>query len=181
MTLFDGTLGKWKGITHHIELKDPKAQPIPCRPYPVPVKNKHTLMLEIERLCKIGVLRRVNNSEWQSPSTIIPKKDQTVRFITDYRKLNTQIKRKPYPIPNIRDTLLELEGFGFGTSLDLNMGYYHIELSPNSRITVQWCFCLASMNTYAYQWDYAIAQTSSKNICQIWCMTWNTFEPTSMM
>ena len=61
--LFDGTLGKWKGITHHIELKDPKAQPIPCQPYPVLVKNKYTLMLEIERLCKIGVLRRVNNSE----------------------------------------------------------------------------------------------------------------------
>eukprot|EP00980_Cylindrotheca_fusiformis_P022592 scaffold9481_cov181-Cylindrotheca_fusiformis.AAC.1 len=89
--------------------------------------------MEIDRLCKIGVLRRVNNSEWQSPSTIVPKKDQTVRFITDFRKLNEKIKRKPYPLPNIRDTLMELEGFKFGTSLDLNMGYYHIELNPDSR------------------------------------------------
>ena len=94
--LFDGTLGKWKGIQHHLELKDPKAKPVACRPYPVPVKNKRTLMMEIDRLCKIGVLRKVNNSEWQSPSTIIPKKDQTVRFITDFRKLNALLKRKQY-------------------------------------------------------------------------------------
>ena len=82
--LFDGTLGKWKGIQHRLELKDPAGKPFACRPYPVPVKNKHTLMLEIERLCKLGVLRKTNNSEYQSPSTIIPKKDQTVRFITDF-------------------------------------------------------------------------------------------------
>jgi hypothetical protein len=29
--------------------------------------------------------------------------------------------------------LLNLEGFQYATSLDLNMGYYHIELSPNSK------------------------------------------------
>ena len=46
--LFDGTLGKWKGIQHKLELKDPKAQPFACRPYPVPVKNKATLLLDPE-------------------------------------------------------------------------------------------------------------------------------------
>jgi len=88
LKLFDGTLGKWKGVLHKLELKDPKSPPFACRPYPVPVKNKETLKLEIKRLCRLGVLRKVNNSEYQSPSTIIPKKDQTVRFITDFRKLN---------------------------------------------------------------------------------------------
>ena len=29
--------------------------------------------------------------------------------------------------------LLNLEGFQYATSLDLNMGYYHIELSPTSK------------------------------------------------
>ena len=29
--------------------------------------------------------------------------------------------------------LLNLEGFQFAMSLDLNMGYYHIELSPKSK------------------------------------------------
>ena len=165
LRLFDGTLGKWKGFQHKLELKDPKAKPFACRPYPVPVKNKATLMLEIERLCKIGVLRKVNNSEWQSPSTIIPKKDQTVRFITDFRKLNERIKRKPFLLPNIRDTLLELQGFEFGTSLDLNMDTITLNyiLIPGS--IVQLCFPLASTNTYAYQWAYVIVPTFSRNTC----------------
>jgi hypothetical protein len=48
-------------------------------------------------------------------------------------QLNKQIVCKPYPIPQIKDMLLNLEGFQYATSLDLNMGYYHIELSPNSK------------------------------------------------
>ena len=47
------------------------------------------------------VLRKVNYSEWAAPTFIIPKKDETVHFISDFRKLNKRIKRKPYPIPKI--------------------------------------------------------------------------------
>ena len=89
--------------------------------------------MEVDRLVKAGILRKVNRSEWAAPTFIIPKKDKTVRFITDFRELNKRILRKPYPIPKIQDLLLKLEGFQYGTSLDLNMGYYHIELSPDSK------------------------------------------------
>ena len=67
------------------------------------------------------------------PSFITPKKDGTVRFINDFRELNIRIKRTPYPIPKIQDMLLKLEGFQWATSLDLNMGYYHIQLHPDSK------------------------------------------------
>ena len=33
---------------------------------------------------------------------------------------------------NINKMLLKLEGFQYATSLDLNMGYYHIQLSKNA-------------------------------------------------
>ena len=89
--------------------------------------------MEVDRLVKAGILRKVNRSEWAAPTFIIPKKDKTVRFITNFRELNKRILRKPYPIPKIQDLLLKLEGFQNGTSLDLNMGYYHIELSPDSK------------------------------------------------
>ena len=35
-SLFDGSLGCWQGVKHHIELKDPKEEPVSVRPYPVP-------------------------------------------------------------------------------------------------------------------------------------------------
>ena len=127
--LFDGTLGTWKGSMVDLQLK-PDAEPYHARPYPIPRVHMDTLKMEVERLCEIGVLKKVNRSEWAAPTFIIPKKDGTVRFISDFRELNKRIRRQPYPIPNIQDMLLNLEGFQYATSLDLNMGYYHIELSP---------------------------------------------------
>ena len=52
-----------------------------------------------------------------------------VRFLSDFRNLNRQLKRKPYLMPKIREMLLTLEGFQYATSMDLNMGYYHIHIS----------------------------------------------------
>ena len=140
-TLFDGSLGEWKKESLNIEVKE-GAKPYHARAYPIPKIHEQTLKMEVERLCKEGVLKRVNRSEWAAPTFIIPKKDRTVRFISDFRELNKRIKRKPYPIPKIQDLMLKLEGFTHGTSLDLNMGYYHITLTPESKklctITLPW-------------------------------------------
>jgi hypothetical protein len=78
---------------------------------------------------------------------IIPKKDGTVWFISDFRELNKRIVRKPYPIPHIQDMLLNLEGFQYATSLDLNMGYYH-ELNPDSK---KYCTIVMAFGKYEYQ------------------------------
>ena len=145
--LFDGTLGKWRHDPIELELK-PDAQPYHARPYPVPRCHAETLKMEVERLCLIGVLKKVNRSEWAAPSFIIPKKDGTVRFINDFRELNKRIRRKPFPIPNIQDMLLNLDGFQYATSLDLNMGYYHIELSPQSK---QLCTLVFPFGKYEMQ------------------------------
>ena len=146
-SLFDGTLGTWKNTTLDIELKE-GATPYHAKPYPIPRAYEATLKMEVERLCKIGVLKKVNRSEWAAPTFIIPKKDQTVRFISDFRELNKRLKRKPYPIPKIQDLLLKLEGFQYATSLDLNMGYYHIELTKMSK---RLCTIVLPFGKYEYQ------------------------------
>ena len=130
--LFDGTLGKWNTNLVIIEMK-PGAKPTNSRWYTVPRINKLTFKNELERLEKIGVLERVQESEWGTPVFIIPKNEGTVCFLTDFRKVNGQIVRKPFPIPKIADTLQQLEGFKYATALDLNMGYYTIPLSECSK------------------------------------------------
>jgi hypothetical protein len=145
--LFNGTLGHWYDSAYNIELKH-GVEPYHAKPYPVPRIHEATLRAEVERLCKVGVLKRVNRSEWGAPTFIIPKKDGSVRFITDFRELNKRIKRKPYPIPKIQDLMLKLEGFQYATSLDLNMGYYHIELTPFSK---QLCTIILPFGKYEYQ------------------------------
>ena len=144
--LFDGTLGAWRSEKYRIELK-PDAQPYHAKPFPVPKAHEAQLRTEVERLCKVGVLKKVNRSEWAAPTFIIPKKDGTVRFISDFRELNKRIKRKPFPIPKIHDLMLKLEGFQYATSLDLNMGYYHIQLDPTSR---QLCTIVLPWGKYEY-------------------------------
>ena len=131
--LFDGTLGQWTEAPYDVKLRK-EATPYHARAYPIPRAYEATMKLEVDRLVQIGVLKKVNRSEWAAPTFIIPKKDGTVRCISDFRELNKRIKRIPYPIPKIQDLLMKLEGFQYyATSLDLNMGYYHIELSPNSK------------------------------------------------
>ena len=129
--LFDGTLGEWKTPPVEFELKEGEV-PHSQRHYPVPHLYKETFHKELLRLVEIGVLEPIQESEWGSPTFIIPKKDLKVRFISDFRRLNAKIKRKPYPLPRIGDILHNLEGFQYATSLDLNMGYYHIRLSDKS-------------------------------------------------
>ena len=146
-SLFDGSLGTWTGSEIDLELNE-GAKPYHAKPYPIPKVHEATLKMEVERLCKLGVLKKVNRSQWAAPTFIIPKKDGTVRFISDFRELNKRIRRKPFPIPHIQDMLLNLEGFQYATSLDLNMGYYHIELNPASK---EMCTIVLPFGKYEYQ------------------------------
>jgi len=104
--MLDGTLRNYSGSDYKIELKD-DVKPFHARLVPIPRIHEETLKKEVERLIKIGVLKRRNNSEWAAPTFIIPKKKGTVRFISDFRELNKRIKREPFPIPKIQDLLLK--------------------------------------------------------------------------
>ena len=82
------------------------------------------------------------------PSFIVPKKNNTVRFLSDFREVNKRLIRKPFPIPKISTVLQELEGFTFATALDLNMGYYTIRLDPDaSKI----CTIIFPWGKYSYK------------------------------
>jgi len=81
--LFDGQSGRWHGQEVKLELQD-GAKPYHARAYDTPRCHMQTLKAEVERLVKIGVLKKVNRSEWAAPTFIIPKKDGSVRFISDF-------------------------------------------------------------------------------------------------
>ena len=85
--------------------------------------TKKTFHKELQSLVEIGVLTPIHQSQYGTPIFIIPKKEGTVRFITDYQKLNHNIIRNPYSLPRIGDTINQLEVFQYDTVLDLNTGY----------------------------------------------------------
>ena len=124
------------------------AKPYHGRPYPVPQSQKAVFKKEVERLCELGVLKRQPDSEWASPTFIIPKKNKTVRFISDFREVNKRIVRTPFPIPKISTVLQEMEGLAYASALDLNMGYYTIRLDPDAQ---KICAIILPWGKYSYQ------------------------------
>ena len=123
--MFDGNLVTWYVKPYDIKLKL-DAEPYHDKPFPVPRIHELTFKQELDRLEYLKVIKKINHSQWGVPTFLIPKMDSTVRFISDFRELNKRILRQPYPIPKIQDILLILEGFRYGNTLYLNMGYYHI-------------------------------------------------------
>jgi hypothetical protein len=85
--LFDGTLGDRKTKPVSFQLKE-GSSPYHGRAFPVPKVHKETIIKEVERLCKLGVLERQPASEWALPSFIIPKKDKTICFLSDFWGVN---------------------------------------------------------------------------------------------
>jgi hypothetical protein len=145
--LFDGTLGDWKTKPVSFQLKE-GVSPYHGRAFPVPKVHKDTIIKEVERLCQLGVLERQAASEWALPSFIIPKKDKTVRFVSDFQEVNKRLVRKPFPIPKISTVLQEIKGFSYATALDLNIGYYTIRLDPDaSKI----CTIIFPWGKYSYK------------------------------
>jgi hypothetical protein len=79
---------------------------------------------------------------------IMPKKDRTLRFLSNFGEVIKRLVRKPFPIPKISTVLQELEGFTFAMALDLNMGYYTIRMDPDaSRI----CTNIFLWGKYSYK------------------------------
>ena len=95
------------------------------RPHPVPKVHKYLFRKEVEPLVLLGVLELEKYSEWGAPyfAQTKPKSNQGC-FLSDFWKT--------HPMPKINEMLLKLEGFYYATSLDLNMGYYHIRFIKNA-------------------------------------------------
>ena len=129
--LFSGKLGKYPHKKMHLELK-PDARPVHCKPYPVPTKLLDIFKDELTELCHDGVLERVGGSEHAYPTFIIPKKTGTVRWVSDFLKLNAQLVRNQYPLPRIQDLLRKRKGYAYITKIDISMQYYTFELDDKS-------------------------------------------------
>lgn len=130
--LFSGQLGRWRNLKVEATIK-PNSTPFHCqKPIRIPHIHVETLRKEVDRLVEIGVLAPISgetSGPWCAPSFIIPKKDGSVRLITDFRQLNKAIERRPWPMPHIADLIQDIGRYSHVTALDLSMGYYHFELS----------------------------------------------------
>src|SRR6218665_3719848 len=80
-------------------------------------------------MLKSGVIEPAA-SEWAANVVLAKKKDGTLRFCIDYRKLNDVTRKDVYPLPRVDACLDALSGAGWFTTLDLRSGYHQVPLRP---------------------------------------------------
>ena len=83
--LWDGSLGVFKAVEHHIKTT---GNPVASQPYRAGPGARQDIDKEIDRMLDAKAIEPAD-SEWASPIVLIPKLDGSVRFFIDYRKLNS--------------------------------------------------------------------------------------------
>ena len=74
-----------------------------------------------------------SSSPWASPVVLVRKKDGSLRFCVDYRKVNAITRKDAYPLPRVDDTLDTLACCKWFTILDLLSGYWQVEVDQKDR------------------------------------------------
>ena len=65
----------------------------------MPLSLRSALEEELSRLERVGVLHKVNHSDWATPVVVVPKKSGGVRLCGDYKvTLNPVIDVDQYPL-----------------------------------------------------------------------------------
>jgi hypothetical protein len=86
---------------------DPNCKPVHARAYTIPRSVEQQLQQSKETVrlvyIEIGVLEEDYFSEWPSPSFSIPKKNGTIRVVTDFRKINLFLNRRMSSISYSKD------------------------------------------------------------------------------
>ena len=131
-TIFDEKLGCYPHKKIKLDIS-PDAQPIRKRPYPIPYRQEHAFKKGVEERDDNGVLRRKHGgSEWPSPTFVVPKKDKRISVVSDFREVNKLIRRKPYPMPKIHESIQKRSEYTHFTKMDLSMQFYCFKLRPRT-------------------------------------------------
>ena len=139
------------GRTNLVEMNLPTTGlPVASKPYIIPLKYKAFIDEEIKILEDTDCILK-SKSDWASPICIVKKKPDPsppkklqLRMCIDYRKVNQSLiiahngnsskVVSTFPLPKIQGLLSRLIHCKYFSSLDLHLGYYHINLTEDAKM-----------------------------------------------
>ena len=123
-------LGRTDWVYHSIYTGN--QAPIKQTPRRLPIHYKQEVGQMLEEMQSQGVIEP-SHSPWASPVVMVRKKDGSLRFCIDYRKLNEVTRKDSYPLPRVDDLLDSLSDAQWFSTLDLRSGYWQVEVDPRDR------------------------------------------------
>ncbi|KAL7291780.1 hypothetical protein TKK_0014563 [Trichogramma kaykai] len=115
---------------HCIRLKD--SHPFRLAPYHYSEKKRTDIEQQVQQMLAEGVIEP-SHSPYNSPIVIAKKKDGTLRFCVDYRRLNEVTMDETQQIPRISDAPKDLSDAKVFTMLDLKSGYWQIPMDKTAK------------------------------------------------
>ena len=138
-------MGHTNATKHKIVLKDPDTPPFKehfCRILP-PQLNEVREHLKL--MLDAGVIWP-SNSPWCNAVMLVRKKDGSLRFCIDFRKLNSLTVKDSHLLPCICETLENLTGAAHYSTFDMNSGFWQVPMDKESKQYT--AFTLGSMGLY---------------------------------
>ena len=121
-------LGQTTLVQHRINTGD--ALPIKQPLRRLPLAKREAAETEVKRMLDNDIIQP-SQSPWASPTVLVPKKDGSIRYCIDFRKLNSVTLKDSYPLPMIDQTLEALRGSKYFSTIDLASGYWQVALHPD--------------------------------------------------
>ena len=72
-----------------------------------------------------------SESPWAAPVVLVQKRDRSLKYCIDYRRLNAVTKKDSYPLPNMHYCLESLDGQKFFSSMGLSS--WQVKLSEEAK------------------------------------------------
>ena len=108
------------------------ALPVKSRYYRVPISWEEEINIQVQEMIDNEIIRP-SSSPWNSPIILAKKKDNTMRFVCDFRGLNNVTKKDTYPLPHMRDVIDKMHGSKYWTTLDAASAYWSMPLREEDK------------------------------------------------
>ena len=138
-------MGHTNATKHKIVLNDPDTPPFKecfCR---IPPPQLDEVREHLKLMLDTGVIWP-SNSPWCNAVVLVRKKDGSLRFCIDFRKLNSLTVKDSHPLPHICETLESLTGAAHYSTFDMNSGFWQVPMDEESKQYT--AFTLGSMGLY---------------------------------
>ena len=138
-------MGHTKVTKHKIVLKDPDTPPFKECFHRIPPPQVDEVREHLKLMLDAGVVQP-SNRPWCNAVVLVRKKDGSLRFCIDFRRLNTLTVKDSHPLPHICKTLESLAGAAHYLTFDLNFGFWQVPMDEESKQYT--AFTLGSMGLY---------------------------------
>ena len=138
-------MGHTNTTKHKIVLKDPDTPPFKEQFCRIPPPQLDEVREHLKLMLDAGVIRP-SNSPWCNAVVLVRKKDGSLRFCIDFRKLNSLTVKDSHPLPRICETLESLAGAAHFLTFDMNSGFWQVPMDEESKQYT--AFTLGSMGLY---------------------------------